>query len=62
MNTKLNPVTLDLPDVLIAELTITAHANGMTLEQWVMLLVSQAMNQLTLQVEDSQTRDRARSG
>ena len=62
MNTKLNPVTLDLPDELIAELTITAHAKGMTLEEWVTLLVSQAMNQLTRQVEDSQTRGRAESG
>ena len=31
MNTKLSPVALDLPDELIAELTITAHAKGLTL-------------------------------
>jgi len=39
MSSKLHPVTFDLPDELIAELTITAHGKGMTLEEWVTIPV-----------------------
>lgn len=55
MNSKLHPVTFELPDELIAELTITAHAKGMTQEEWVTLLVKQAINQLPVQADESQT-------
>lgn len=54
MNTKLNPVTFELPDELMAELTIRAHAKVMTLEEWVTLLVKQAMNELPAQASESQ--------
>ena len=32
MNANLTPVKLDLPDALIAELTLEAQAKGLTLE------------------------------
>lgn len=54
MSSKLHPVTFDLPDALIAELTITAHGKGMTLEEWVTILVKQAMNELCAQTDESQ--------
>ena len=33
MNSKLHPVTFELPNELMAELAITAHAKGVTLEE-----------------------------
>lgn len=39
MNSNLTPVTLDLPDELIAELTLTTQAKKLTLEEWVTILV-----------------------
>jgi len=57
MNEKLHPVTFDLPDELIAELSITAHAKGMTLEEWVTILVKQAINELPAQADENQTRE-----
>ena len=60
MSSKLHPVTFDLPDELIAELTITAHAKGMTLEEWVTILVKQAMNELSAQTDESQAMTEAR--
>jgi uncharacterized lipoprotein YddW (UPF0748 family) len=55
MNAKLHPVTFELPDELLAELTITAHAKGMTLEEWVTILVKQAMNELPAQADENKT-------
>jgi hypothetical protein len=54
MNSKLHPVTFELPDQLIAELTLTAHAKGMTLEEWVTILVKQAISELPAQASESQ--------
>lgn len=54
MNSKLHPVTFELPDQLIAELTSTAQAKGMTLEEWVTILVKQAINKLPAQIDESQ--------
>lgn len=33
MNAKLTPLMLDLPDALIADLTLAAKAKGLTLEK-----------------------------
>ena len=42
MNSNLTPVTLDLPDELIAELTLAAQAKGLSLEEWVTILVNKS--------------------
>ena len=54
MNSKLHTVTFELPDQLIAELTSTAQAKGMTLEEWVTILVKKAINELPAQIDESQ--------
>jgi hypothetical protein len=54
MNSKLHPVTFELPDQSIVELTITAHAKEMTLEEWVTILVKQAISELPVQANESQ--------
>jgi hypothetical protein len=46
MNANLTPVTLDLSDELIAELTLAAQAKGLTLEEWVAILVKKAISEL----------------
>ena len=46
MNANLTPVTLDLPDALIAALTLEAQNKGITLEAWVTILVKKAMSKL----------------
>ena len=46
MNSNLTPLTLDLPDELIAELTLTAQEKGLTLEEWVTILVKKAISEL----------------
>jgi hypothetical protein len=46
MNSNLTPVTLDLPDELIAELTLAAQAKGLSLEEWIGLLVKKAISEL----------------
>ena len=46
MNANLTPVTLDLPDELIAELTLAAQVKGLTLEEWVTILVKKAIRKL----------------
>ena len=46
MNANLTPVTLDLPDALIAALTLEAQNNGITLEAWVTILVKKAIIEL----------------
>jgi hypothetical protein len=55
MSSKLHSVTFELPDELMAELTITAHAKGMTLEEWVTILVKQASRELPTQADENQT-------
>jgi antitoxin component of RelBE/YafQ-DinJ toxin-antitoxin module len=55
MSSKLHPVTFKLPDELMAESTLTAHAKGMTREEWVSILVKQAMNELPAQADENQT-------
>lgn len=56
MNPILQPVTLDLSDELIAKLTLEAQAKGITLQQWVTILVKKAINELpanpTTQADD----------
>ncbi|MBK5204406.1 MAG: hypothetical protein JJD98_03050 [Polaromonas sp.] len=58
MTSKLVPITLELSDELTAELTITAHAKGLTLEEWVTILVKKAITELpanpTTQTDESQ--------
>lgn len=39
MNSKLVPVTLDLSDELTDTLTLAAQAKGLTMEEWVTILV-----------------------
>ena len=46
MNAKLTPVTLDLPDALIAKLNLQAQAKGLTLEARVTILVNKAISEL----------------
>ena len=46
MSSKLHAVTFELPGESIVEPTIMAHVEGMTLEDWVTILVKQAMNEL----------------
>jgi hypothetical protein len=46
MNENLKPLTLDLPDGLIAELTRAAKTQGLTLEEWVTVLVKKAISEL----------------
>ena len=46
MNANLTPVTLDLPDTLIAALTLEAQKKGLTREAWVTILVKQAISEL----------------
>jgi len=46
MNSNLTPLTLDLPDELIAELTLAAQVKGLTLEAWVTILVKKAISEL----------------
>ena len=46
MNANLTPVTLDLPDALIAALTHEAQKKGLTLEAWVTILVKKAISEL----------------
>ena len=46
MNANLTPVTLDLPDALIAALTLEAQNKGITLEAWVTILVKKAISKL----------------
>ena len=46
MNSNLTPLTLDLPDELIAELTLAAQAKGLSLEEWVTILVKKAISEL----------------
>jgi len=53
MNAKLTPLTLDLPDELIAELTTSAHAKGLTLEEWITILVKKSISELP---DDSATQ------
>ena len=53
MNSKLTPLTLDLPDQLITELTLEAQAKGLTLEEWVTILVKKAISELP---DDSTTQ------
>ena len=55
MNAKLHPVTFELPDELMAELTITANAKGMTSEEWVTILAKQAISELPALVDEHQT-------
>lgn len=45
MNANLTPVTLDLPDALIAALTLEAQKKGLTLEAWVTILVKKAISE-----------------
>lgn len=56
MNPILQPVTLDLSDELTAKLTLEAQAKGMTLQQWVTILVKKAISELpanpTTQADD----------
>lgn len=62
MNSNLIPVTLDLPDELIAELTLTAQAKGLTLEAWVTIFVKKAISELpdpTMQGGESQALEKA---
>lgn len=54
MNSKLHPVTFELPDQLIAEITSTAQAKGMTLEDWVTILLKKAINELPAPTDESQ--------
>ena len=53
MNAKLTPLTLDLPDELIAELTTSAHAKGLTLKEWITILVKKSISELP---DDSTTQ------
>ena len=46
MNANLTPVTLDLPDALIAALTLEAQKKGLTPEAWVTILVKKATSEL----------------
>ncbi|MEO5659577.1 MAG: hypothetical protein ABIQ90_07255 [Polaromonas sp.] len=46
MPSPLIPVTLDLPDALIAELSLTAQAKGLTLEMWITILMKKAISEL----------------
>lgn len=63
MNSNLTPVTLDLPDELIAELTLAAQAKGLSLEEWVTILVTKAISELpddsTTQTSESQAFEEA---
>lgn len=63
MNSNLTPVTLDIPDELIAKLTLAAHAKGLTLEEWVTILVKKAISELpddsTTQTGESQAFEKA---
>jgi hypothetical protein len=63
MNSNLTPVTLDLSDELIAELTLAAQAKGLTLEEWVTILVKKAISELpddsTIQTSESQALEKA---
>lgn len=56
MTEKLAPVTLNLSDELTAELMITAKTRGLTIEEWVTILVKKAINELpanpTAQADD----------
>lgn len=46
MTEKLAPVTLNLSDELTAELMITAKTRGLTIEEWVTILVKKAISEL----------------
>lgn len=46
MPSKLIPLTLDLPDALIAELRFTAQSKGLALEEWVTVLMKKAISEL----------------
>ena len=46
MNSKLVPVTLDLSDELTDTLTLAAQAKGLTMEEWVTILVKKAISEL----------------
>lgn len=63
MNSNLTPVTLDLSDELIAELTLAAQAKGLSLEEWVTILVKKAISELpddsTAQTSESQALEEA---
>lgn len=56
MTAKLTPITLNLSDELTAELTIAAKTRGLSIEQWVTILVKKAISELpanpTTQAED----------
>lgn len=56
MTAKLAPVTLNLSDELTAELMITAKTRGLTIEEWVTILVKKAISELpanpTTQADD----------
>ena len=58
MNAKLTPLTLNLPDELIAELTMSAHAKGLTPKEWITILVKKSISELpndsTIQTGESQ--------
>lgn len=63
MNSNLIPLTLDLPDELIAELTLAAQTKGVSLEEWVTILVKKAISELpddsTTQTGESQALEEA---
>ncbi|MEO7401892.1 MAG: hypothetical protein ABIV07_14195 [Polaromonas sp.] len=63
MNSKLVPVTLDLSDELTDTLTLAAQAKGLTLEEWVTILVKKAISELpddsTARTGESQTLEEA---
>ncbi|WP_029525179.1 hypothetical protein [Polaromonas glacialis] len=63
MNSNLTPLTLDLSDELIAELAFAAQAKGLTLEEWVTILVKEAISELpddsTTQTSESQALEEA---
>ena len=46
MNANLTPVTLNLPDALIAALTLEAQKKGLPLKAWVTILVKKAISKL----------------
>ena len=46
MSSKLTPLTLDLPDALITELRLTAQSKGLTLEEWITILMKKAISEL----------------
>ena len=56
MSSKLHPVTFELPDKSIVDPDIMAHFEGMTLEEWVTILVKEAMNELPAARITSQAR------